>query len=261
MITINRKKNKKIQQRQFNILETIASRENVLTTELAEKFSVSIATITRDLQELERSGLILRIHGGATSIQGGGYESPFLTRMELQIAEKKRIAQAASKLIREGDSLILDVGTTNHELAIQLRNRTKITVITTSVMINEALAVQPSIDLYLLGGRYRRSEFSMTGHIAENNLRNFYANYAFLGSAGIDLTHGFTDYSYEQTGIKQVIINQAETKIVLADHTKFDKVLLSWFCNLDKIDKIITGIELSDEVYERYKDYIEIMRV
>lgn len=241
-------------QRKIEILSDIEARETVSTINLAKKYNVSITTITRDLQELEKKGLILRIHGGATSIRGGGYEYPFLTRENRNLEEKRRIAAMAIETIREGDSILLDVGTTIHELAKLLITKTKITVIVTSIPIAQTLAAQPGIELILIGGKYRHSEFSMVGFIADLCLSNFYVDKAFIGAAGIHHKMGITEYSYEQAGTKKTLVAQSKQRIVLADHTKFEKIQLASVCPLSSIDKIITDDGLSEDISQNYQD-------
>jgi DeoR/GlpR family transcriptional regulator of sugar metabolism len=239
--------------RKMEILTVIESRETVSTLDLASHFNVSIATITRDLQELEEKGLLLRIHGGATSIRGGGYEQPFLTRENRNLEEKRRIAAAAFDTVNEGESILLDVGTTIFELAELLKTKTKITVIVTSIPIASALSTQPGIELIIIGGKYRHSELSMVGYLAEAGLRNFYVDKAFVGAAGIHHKYGITEYSYEQAGTRKVLIEQAKTCIVLADHTKFGKIQLASVCPLSKVDSIITDSGIEPEVAEKYR--------
>ena len=263
MIAQNPEANKSLaHQRKIEILADIEARETVSTINLAKKYNVSITTITRDLQELERKGLILRIHGGATSIRGGGYEYPFLTRENQNLEEKRHIAAAAFAMIREGDSILLDVGTTIHELAKLLITMTKITVIVTSLPMAQTLSAQPGIELIVIGGKYRHSEFSMVGHIADMCLNNFYVDKAFIGAAGIHYEIGITEYSYEQAGTKRTLISQAKQRIVLADHTKFDKIQLASVCPLSSVDKIITDIGLSNEIFSDYENLdVEFLRV
>lgn len=240
-------------QRRSDILSIVESRETISTLELANQFDVSIVTITRDLQELEKKGQILRVHGGATSVRGGGYEHPYLTRENRNLEEKQKIASAAFEMINEGDSIILDVGTTIHELAILLKTRTRLTVIVTSILLAQTLTTQPGIELIVIGGKFRSSEFSMVGHLAESDLKNFYVDKAFLGAAGIHTSAGITEYSVEQAGTKKVIIEQARQKIVLADHTKFGKIFLASVCPITSIDTIITDSGLATDIADRYR--------
>lgn len=240
-------------QRKIEILTAIEARETVSTVDLAQQFDVSIATITRDLQELEEKGLILRIHGGATAIRGGGYELPYLTRENRNLEEKRRIAAEAFNMVQEGDRILLDVGTTVFELAELLKKKTRITVIATSLPLVQSLASQPGIELIVIGGKYRQSELSMVGYLAEMNLRNFFVDKAFVGAAGIHLKSGITEYSYEQAGIRRVLIEQTRQCIVLADHTKFGKVQLNAVCPLSSIDSIITDRGLDPKVAESYQ--------
>lgn len=248
----NRKNGNIAYQRKMEILTTIESRDAVSTIDLAHQFDVSVVTITRDLQELEEKGLILRIHGGATSIRGGGYEHPFLTRESHNLEEKRRIAAAAFETIREGDSIMLDVGTTIFELAQLMKTRTKITVIVTSLPMAQTLSTQPGIELIIIGGKFRSSEFSMVGHIAESELRNFYVDKAFLGAAGIHPKMGITEFSVEQAGTKKVMIEQARQRIVLSDHSKFGKIRLASVCPISSVDIILTDTGLTPDVAEKY---------
>lgn len=255
-MSIQLTKNKKglSHQRKIEILTAVESRETVSTVDLAQQFDVSIATITRDLQDLEDKGLILRVHGGATAIRGGGYELPFITRENRNLEEKRRIAAAAFDMIREGDRILLDVGTTVFELAELLKTKTKITVIVTSLPLVQTLATQPGIELILIGGKYRHSEFSLVGFLAEMSLRNFYLDKAFIGAAGVDTEGGLTEYSYEQAGTKKVMVEQAKQRIVLADHTKFGKIQLASVCPLTNIETIITDSGLDPRTAEKYRE-------
>jgi DeoR/GlpR family transcriptional regulator of sugar metabolism len=211
---------------------------------------------------MESKGLILRIHGGATSLRNGDYKYSFLTRESHNQDEKRRIAKAAFDTIHEGDSILLDVGTTIQELAKLLTTKIKITVIVSSLSLAQTLATQPGIELIVIGGKYRRSEFSMVGHIADMCLKSFYVDKVFVGAAGIHSKSGITEFSYEQAGTKKTLIEQARQRIVLADHTKFDKTELAFVCPLSSIDRIITDSGLSDDIYSKYEDLdLEILRV
>ena len=240
-------------QRRSQILVRLKTHETITTADLAREYGVSIATITRDLNELEAEGMILRVHGGATRIRDGEFERPFSTREILNLEEKRQIAACALDFVQEGDSLILDVGTTVFEFARLLKKKTNITVIATSLTVAQELASQPGIQLIIVGGKFRRSEYSMIGHLAEMNLRNFSVDKAFLSAAGISVEQGVTEYSYDQAGLKKVIVEQAKKRVLLADHTKFEKSRLALVTPLSNIDTIISDPGLDHRVAEKYR--------
>src|SRR6266699_512415 len=130
------------QERRQRIFEDIETSGVASVRELAQRFEVSGITIMRDLQEMEQQGLIRRVHGGAISVRGASYEPPFIAREAHHSAEKQRIAARAVELINDGDSLILDVGTTTLEIARALKGKRNLTVLVTNLRVALELASQ-----------------------------------------------------------------------------------------------------------------------
>jgi len=242
------------QERRQRIFEQIESSGVASVRELAERFAVSGITIIRDLQELEQQGLIRRVHGGAISVRGASYEPPFIARESHQVEEKRRIAAKAVELINDGDSLILDVGTTTLEIAQALKGKHNLTVLVTNLRAAVELASQPSLQVIVIGGKLRAGELSMVGHLAEQTLRSFQVDKAFIGVGGITLEHGLTEFNFEEAGTKRVMIERARQRIIVADHTKFGKVMLTTVAPLDCADIIITGREVDSEIVTRLSD-------
>lgn len=236
------------QERRQRIFKDIEASGVASVRDLAQRFDVSLITIMRDLQELEQEGLIRRVHGGAISVRGASYEPPFSARESQFSAEKQRIAQKAVELISDGDSLLLDVGTTTLELARALKGKRNLTVLVTNLRAALELAGQPAIQVIVIGGKLRFSELSMTGHMAEQTLRTFQVDKAFIGVGGITLQHGLTEFNFDEAGTKRIMCERARQKIVLADHTKFGKVMLTQVAPLSAIDMIITGSELDESM-------------
>jgi DeoR/GlpR family transcriptional regulator of sugar metabolism len=133
-------------------------------------------------------------------------------------------------------------------------NQTKLTVIVTSIPLAQTLSTQPGIELIIIGGKYRPSEFSMVGHLAETNLQNFNVDKAFIGAAGIHATMGITEYSVEQAGVRKVILQQAKQRIILADHTKFGKTHLASVCPISDVDMVMTDAGLPSDIAESYRN-------
>ena len=225
------------------ILENLKKTGGIKISELAGKFGKSRMTITRDLDELATNGLLLRVHGGAVSNISRGYEPPYFSRKGLRTVAKQAIANMANELITEGNTLILDVGSSTRELAQLLKKRKNLTVITPSLEHAMELAGNSLIKLIVTGGIVRVGEMSIIGPISENTINEFNVDKAFIGAGGIDLKAGLTEYNTEDTQVKKSIIENCKQSIVLADSTKLGNVTFSKVIPLEKIDILITDSE------------------
>lgn len=222
--------------------------------ELARRFHVARITIVRDLRELEAHGVIRRVRGGAISARGASYEPPYVARTTQLLDEKRRIARQAAMLVRDGDSLLLDVGTTTLEVARALKGKRNLTVLVTNLRAASELATQPAIQIMVIGGKLRVSELSMVGQFAEEMLERFHVDTAFIGVGGISLEHGLTEFNVDEAGTKRIMLRCAERRIVVADHTKFGKTMLASVGPVTAAHTIITGSEADPEMVRRLRD-------
>lgn len=222
------------------ILEIIAREGSVSVADLCNRFNVSEMTVRRDLRLLGDRGLLLRVHGGAVSGRGRSFEPPFMLRATERQAEKERIGKCAATLIKDGDSIALDVGTTTLEIARHLRDRTDLTVITPSLPIVNLLASQPRIRVIITGGILRHGEQSLVGEVAVRTVKDFYVDKAFVGISGITSKEGLTEYNLEDAQVKKALIHFAKERIVVADASKFGQVAFAAVAPLNEIDKIVT---------------------
>ena len=206
------------------IRKLVERKGRVMVAELSTQLEVSEATIRRDLEELDGQGWIQRTHGGAVRVERVTRESPMLRRTTEQHAEKQRIGQAAAGLVKDGETIFLGSGTTVLEIARHLPMDLNLTVITNSLPVVNELTDRPNVDLIVIGGLLRHSELSMVGHIAEQAIREFRADQAFMGMRAIDARHGFTNDYLPETMTDRAILNIAPRIIVLADHRKFGRV-------------------------------------
>ncbi len=249
-------------ERQQVILELIEKNGQIEVADLVERFDVSEMTIRRDLDVLDRKGLLRRVHGGAVSNRGRSYEPSFLSRSVKNIEEKKRIGKAAANLIQSGDSILLDVGTTTLEIARHLHHRQNLTIITPCFQIASILVEYPGIRLILTGGILRPGELSLVGHLAERAIRDFYVDKLFLGAAGVDLEAGFTEFNLEDTLIKQVMLSRAKDITVVADSSKFGQVAFTAIAPLQAANRIITDKNLSQKIVSKIQELgIELVLV
>jgi len=238
------------------IAEAVCQDGAVSITDLSARFAVSEATVRRDLSRLAQQGLLKRTYGGAVSRQTASVDAPFAVREQLYVAEKRAIALAAAKLVSDGETIVLDAGTTIAELARALRNHSDLTVITNSERVMNELYDCHGVSVFAIGGEVRalsglpaKGDICMVGPVAEETLRRFRPSKAFLGTAGITIAEGMSNTNLPQTRIKQLMAEISTEVILLTDHTKFGHVSYSIVAGVDVLDKVITdrGIKPEDK--------------
>jgi len=239
------------EQRLQAILDLLVKHGSVSVGDLADRFHVTAMTVRRDLDTLERKGLLRRSRGGAIGAQGRSYEPPLLTRARSHPEEKQRIGAAAAALIKDGDSIAIDVGTTALEVARHLVTRHNLTVVTPGVHVACVLAEQPSIRVILTGGILRAGEFSLVGDLAERAFKDFYVDKLFLGIGGFDFEAGLTEFNLEDAKVKRAMIASAKEVIVVTDASKFGKVVFASVATLGTVKKVITDSRLRRDIISR----------
>jgi len=242
------------EERRQRILALLDEKGAVTVAELRAHFGVSEMTIRRDMAVLESRGLLRRVHGGAVSARGRSYEPPFLIRSGLRVEEKRRIAEAAVTLIREGDSIALDVGTTTLEIAKRLRGMRNLTIVTPSLHIANILAESPDNRLILTGGILRFGELSLIGHLAERVFHELYVDKVFLGVGGLDLQAGLTEYNYEDAQVKRAMLGSAKECIVVTDSSKLGRVAFAVVAPVSAIDILITDTGADPQFVTKLKE-------
>jgi len=248
--------------RRERIAKLVRQRQAISVSELKETFGASEATIRRDLTKLEKQGVLKRTYGGAVSLHLPPREVLFHERAKLQaaekqaiaLAEKQAIALAAAKLVTDGETIVLDAGTTTAHLARALRNHRNLTVITNSERVMLELydcggvtVIVTGGMLHLLGGLPQQIDLIMVGPVAEATLRRFRPAKAFLGTTGITIAEGMSNANLPQSQIKQLMIEISDEVILLTDHTKFGRVSYSLVAPIDVLDKVITDSNTSQE--------------
>ena len=222
--------------------------------DLSANLGVSEATVRRDLHELQQRGELERTHGGAVAPNvGTAFEPQYQEKTQRQAAAKSAIAHEAARFVKNGDVVILDSGSTTHALALVLRERSNLTVITSDIKIAYDLSSQPSIDVIVVGGRIRPELYSIIGHFAERNLEEVHANVAFVGADAISVRAGVTNATLDEVPIKRRVIRSAAITVLMADHTKFDKLSLARVAALSEFDHCITDGGIAAETLERYR--------
>lgn len=226
--------------RKTYILNRIEAKNTASVAKLASELKVSEMTIRRDLSELENKGLIRRVYGGAVSARGRSYEPPLIMRETNSIEEKRSIGKIAAQLIEEGDSIALDVGSTTIEVAKNLISSHNLTIMTPSLHIANLLSNQPDIRLILSGGIIRHSENSCIGDLAQRAFKGLFIDKLFLAVAGMDAKAGLTEYNWDDTMVKQAMIQSAKEVIVVSDSSKFDKIAFAHIAPLKITHRLVT---------------------
>ncbi|TFV99462.1 DeoR/GlpR transcriptional regulator [Oxalobacteraceae bacterium OM1] len=203
-----------------NAILAIVSREEANVEALSRHFNVSESTIRRDLAELANSGRILRTYGGAALSLAHRPESTMDERLTANRAQKEAIARLAATRVSDGDTLILDVGTTTAALAAQLNGHGQLHVITNNLTALATLAQDPRIALTVLGGTLRKMSMGTVGPLAELALSRITADKVFLGADGLVAGRGLCEATLDQAALKGKMIDQAAEVFVLADASK-----------------------------------------
>ncbi|MER6088081.1 DeoR/GlpR family DNA-binding transcription regulator [Streptomyces bluensis] len=219
------------------ILRALRSGGPAAVTDLSEELGVSPATIRRDLVKLEEEGLLTRVHGGAVVEEG---DQPFAEVAEMRVPEKDAIAAKAASLVRDGESVLLDIGTTAYRLARHLHGR-RLTVITSNLVVYEELADDEGIELVLLGGMLRREYRSLVGFLTEDNLRQLHADWLFLGTSGVRPGGQVMDTTVVEVPVKRAMIRAGERVVLLADRAKFPGTGMARVCGPEELDMVVTN--------------------
>lgn len=221
---------------------------------LSEKLNISEKTIRLDLNKLQDMGILIRVYGGAqVNSEVEHFAAP--SRNLDMIQEKKAIARKAYELINEGDIIFLDDGSTTLPLAELLGDK-QITVMTSDICIAQTLSDKEKIDLYLIGGKIRKTSdtYITTGPENIKTITSYSFDKLFLGTTGIDPTYGLMIFYDDNRTYKRTLINASSKVICLADSSKFYKRAFSRFAQLDDLDIIITDKGVPKKAIDEMKD-------
>lgn len=208
--------------------------------QLSADLGVDASTIRRDLDGLVRSGQAERTHGGARPVGGAVFEIPYAIKEHERRDEKIAIAELAAERVREGDSVILDSGSTTFQVAVALRNTPDLTYITNDLRIANLVAATPGVRLFLSGGELLNSVFTLVGDRATDFFSDFSATWGFLGADAIDPAAGITNTNTVEVPTKRAMIAAAATTVVVADSTKFGTRTLARVAAVDEVQMVIT---------------------
>ncbi len=227
-------------ERMEQVLRLLETRDYVQVAELSQSFAVSEVTVRSDLTELARQGLVARIRGGVRALQHGQSEVGFDLRLRLEVDRKRAIARAAAAMVDEGEAVALDASTTAYYLALELRSKRELVVVTNGLLVATALADAPGITVLVTGGMLRLSAMSVVGDFGADVLRTTRINKGFLGARGLSLSRGLMDLNPDEVRIKQEMADACEQVYGIFDGTKWHRSALLAFVSVEELAGIIT---------------------
>ncbi|GMA62447.1 DeoR/GlpR family DNA-binding transcription regulator [Alicyclobacillus fastidiosus] len=231
-------------ERKAHIVAYLNQHKRVTVADLAQIFSSSESTIRRDLQELEELGQLKRTHGGAIAAEIAGFEPTYQEKNVQNSGAKERIGQLAAGMVKDGEIVLLDAGTTTIQIAKHISAR-NVTVVTNSVAIAAELQSNPTVHVVMLGGELRQTTGALVGPFTEQMLSQLHVDVLFLGANGIH-PGGVTTPNAVEAATKRAMVTSAKRTIVVADATKVSQVSFVQVCPLNRIDGLITDEQIDD---------------
>lgn len=241
-------------ERQTKIISYVNKNNSATIEQLMELVNVSRSTIWRDLKKLEKQNILLRTHGGALKEKSTGYEPLASEKRSKMKEEKQHIASLAIDHIEDGETILLDAGSTTYAISDKLINKNNITVITYDLHIALKTKLKNNSSLIVAGGVRRDYYEVVVGSITENFIKSLTVDKAFLGADAIDLEQGITNATESEVSIKKQIIKSARKTIVVADHTKFGKKSFMKVVDINDINHIIVDNGLDKDYIKKLKE-------
>lgn len=259
---MERLSNKSTVSRRAKILEELEAKGQVGVTDLSKMFKISEVTIRNDLAHLEKQNMLIRARGGAIKIKyyRMGIDPSITDKQKEYHKEKQRVAHAAVKLIEDGDTIVLDSGTTTTEIAKLLGKFRNLTIITNALNIAIILSEYEGFNIFMPGGILRKKSLSLVGVLADENFGKFYCDKLFLGVDGFDTTHGLSTPNSEEAHLNQIMINTAKKVIVVTDSRKFLRRRFAFIGPITCVNTVITDSAIRDEDKARLeKNGVEVI--
>ncbi|MFB9278406.1 DeoR/GlpR family DNA-binding transcription regulator [Cohnella cellulosilytica] len=230
------------EERKIAIMERVRERKKVLVHDLVDRLRVSSATVRSDLRELEQSGLIRRTHGGAIAADAAkaGFEPDSQLKEREKIIQKRTIAAKAVEYIEEGDTVILDTGTTTLEMAKAMKDKRNVTAIVNDLEIAKCLERCPGVQVVMVGGALRRNFRCTVGPFAVHLLEGLNVDKAFLATNGFSIEKGCTTPDIAQAEVKKTMTEVSAQVILLCDSSKMETTSFVQFAPASRIDLIVT---------------------
>ena len=236
------------------VLRLVESAGSASVSELAKSFAVSEVTVRGDLSELAHQGLVTRVRGGVRARERRGLELAFDQRLRIESARKQAIARAAATLIDDGEAVALDSSTTSYYLALELRDKHELVVVTNGLFTAAALADAPGVTVLMTGGIVRMPSMSVVGDLGSEVLQTTQIDKGFLGARGLSLQRGLMDLDPSEVRVKREIADACGQVFGILDSTKWQRNALLSFVGTDAVDAIVTDADAPSEEVEAWRE-------
>ena len=239
----------------LNFIETYVNKHKYVSVQnLMQILDISKATVRRDLQMLSDENRLMLVRGGASTRNSFVMnELPYEQKQHKFDAEKRRIAKAGFNFVKEGNTIVLDSGTTTRMMVPLLTQIPNIHIFTCDIAIASDFSYHPNVNVTVIGGTLRNGYFSLNGYFAESLMRSLRADIAFCGIDAIHPTGGCMT-GIEDVGIKKQIIASSNQSVMLCDHSKFSKDAMASVCKISDVSLYITGNEISNDVLNQFEE-------
>jgi DeoR/GlpR family transcriptional regulator of sugar metabolism len=241
--------------RRESVLQLLKQNTSASIGEIADQFHVSQMTIRRDVQKLVEAGQVIRIPGGVRIERWHGMERSFLERLEKMSPAKRSIGRAAAALIQDGQSIVLDSGTTTLYVARELRSRHNISVITFSLAALEELASAEEIRVELTGGVYRASSHDLIGRGVADSLKSIYADCVLFGAAAVSFTRGVMVHDPDA---QREMLQAGRQKVLLVDSSKIGIEATYRLCGAEECDLFVTDSMIPEADLARLRKLTQV---
>ena len=243
------------EQRRQKILEWLQENGSDRVRNLSRAFEVTEPTIRQDLEKLETDGFIIREHGGAYIKDFSGAVETFTLGHRENLPEKERIGQKAASFVDDGDTLIIDSGSTTTEFARCLRNRRGLTIVTNALNIALILGAEPTNEVIMTGGRFKAPTLSLTGETAAQLFPRIHADKLFLATRGFNLESGLTYPGFSDLPVKKAMIDASEKIYLLADSSKIGVTAFASLGELHRVDILVTDSAISPRQVAELREF------
>ena len=237
-------------ERKNSILGLLQSDGRVVVSELAEKFDVSEETIRRDLEKLERDGLVQKSYGGAVLNENAQSDMPLAVRKRTNVIGKQKIAELVSRYVPDNSSIMLDSSSTALFIAKRIKDRKNMVVITNSLEILVELKDRKEWKIFSSGGQLGEDSLALVGSQADKMISSFHVDSAIISCKGFDINKGFTDSNDMHASTKRTMLENCEKRVLAVDSSKFNRIAFNVVGTLSDID-----VKPADDWLEKFRQY------
>ena len=242
-------------ERKNNILGLLQSEGRVVVSELADRFDVSEETIRRDLEKLERDGLVQKSYGGAVLNENTQNDMPLAVRKRTNVIGKQKIAELVSGCIPDNSSIMLDSSSTALFIAKRIKDRKNMVVITNSLEILVELKDRKEWKIFSSGGQLGEDSLALVGSQADKMISGFHVNSAIISCKGFDINKGFTDSNDMHASTKRTMLENCDKRVLAVDSSKFNRIAFNVVGTLSDIDVLVTDVKPADEWLDKLRQF------